>query len=122
MLQILILQEHIMKRTCFVSLAALIMALPAAAQPSARAMGPGSMPTFADFDGNGDGRITEQEFIDARSKRIAERATEGRVMRGLSEAGDFKDVDTNGDASLSPEEFDAYQSRHGQNRRTPPAR
>ena len=43
-------------------------------------------------------------------------------MRGLSEGGDFKDVDTNGDASLSPEEFDAYQSRHGQNRRTPPAR
>ena len=79
MLQIPILQEHIMKRTCFVSLAALIMALPAAAQPSARAMGPGSMPTFADFDGNGDGRITEQEFVGARSKRIAERATEGRA-------------------------------------------
>lgn len=111
-----------MKLTCLVGLAALFIALPAAAQPSARAMGPGNMPTFADFDGNGDGRINEREFVDARSKRIAERATEGRAMRGLSEAGDFKDVDTNGDASLSPEEFGDYQSRHGQNRRTPPAR
>ena len=111
-----------MKLTCLVGLTALIIAMPAAAQPSARAMGPGSLPTFADFDGNGDGRITEQEFLDARSKRIAARATKGRAMRGLSEAGDFKDVDTNGDASLSPKEFDAYQSRHGQNRRTPPAR
>ena len=79
-LRIPIFQEHIMKRTCFFySLAALFIALPAAAQPSARAMGPGSMPTFADFDGNGDGRITEQEFVGARSKRIAERATEGRA-------------------------------------------
>lgn len=111
-----------MKPLLLTTLAALFIALPAAAQPTVRPMGPGNMPTFADFDGNGDGRITEQEFLDARSKRIAARATQGRAMRGLSEAGDFKDVDTNGDASLSPEEFDAYQSRHGQNRRSPPAR
>ena len=111
-----------MKLSCMASLAALFIALPAAAQPSARAMGPGSMPTFADFDGNGDGRITEQEFTDARSQRIAERATEGRAMRGLSQALDFKEIDTNGDAGLSREEFDASQRRHVQNRPIPPVR
>jgi len=111
-----------MKLYCMASLAALFIALPAAAQQAAPPMGPGSMPTFADFDGNGDGRITEQEFIDARSQRIAERATEGRPMRGLSQAEDFKVIDTNGDGSLSREEFDVSQSRHGQNRPMPPAR
>ena len=111
-----------MKLSCLASLAALFIALPAAAQPSARPMGPGPMPVFADFDGNGDGRITEQEFIDARSQRIAERATEGRAMRGLSQALDFKEIDTNGDGGLSREEFDANQMRHFQNRPMPPAR
>lgn len=111
-----------MKLTCLAGVAALFIALPAAAQPSVRGMGPGSMPTFADFDVNGDGRITEQEFLDARSKRITERASEGRAMRGLSEAGDYKDADTNGDGGLTNDEFDAHQGRHGQNRRSPPAR
>lgn len=111
-----------MKPSLLATLAALFIALPAAAQPTVRPMGPGNMPTFADFDGNRDGRITEQEFIDARSQRITERATEGRAMRGLSEAGDFKDIDTNSDGSLNPEEFGTYLGRHGQNRRAPPAR
>lgn len=111
-----------MKLSCMASLAALFIAMPAAAQPSTPPMGPGKMPVFADFDGNGDGRIIEQEYIDARSKRIAERATEGRPMRGLSQAEDFKEIDTNGDGGLSREEFDAYQSRHLQNRPMPPAR
>ena len=108
-----------MKLSYMASLAALFIALPAAAQPSTRPMGPGPMPVFADFDGNGDGRITEQEFIDARSKRIAERASEGRAMRGLSQAADFKEIDTNSDGGLSREEFDANQSRHFQNRPVP---
>ncbi|NWF45823.1 EF-hand domain-containing protein [Hydrogenophaga sp. D2P1] len=111
-----------MKLSYMASLAALFIALPAAAQPSTRPMGPGPMPVFADFDGNGDGRITEQEFIDARSKRIAERASEGRAMRGLSQALDFKEIDTHGDGGLSREEFDANQMRHFQNRPMPPAR
>jgi hypothetical protein len=116
------LQEYTVKLSCMASLAALFIALPAAAQPSARPMGPGPMPVFADFDGNGDGRITEQEFIDARSQRIAERATEGRAMRGLSEVLDFKEIDSNGDGGLSREEFEANQRRHFQNRPMPPAR
>lgn len=105
-----------MKLLCMASLAALFIALPAAALQPARPMGPGKTPVFADFDGNGDGRITEQEFTDARSQRIAERATEGRAMRGLSQAMDFKAIDTNADGGLSREEFEAAQSQHVPNR------
>lgn len=111
-----------MKLFYLTGLAALCIALPTAAQQTMPPMGPGRMPVFTDFDGNGDGRITEQEFIDARSKRIAERATEGRPMRGLSQAEDFKDIDANGDGGLSREEFDAYRLRHVQNRPMAPAR
>lgn len=111
-----------MKHACMVSLAALFIALPAAAQPPAPPMGPGRMPTFADFDADGDGSITEQEFVDARSKRIAERATEGRPMRGLSQAADFSEIDINGDGALSREEFDTQQSSHIQNRPMGPVR
>lgn len=108
-----------MKLSSMAFLAALFIALPAAALQPARPMGPGKTPAFADFDGNGDGRITEQEFLDARSQRIAERATEGRAMRGLSQAKDFKAIDTNADGGLSREEFDAAQSQHVQNRPAP---
>ncbi len=104
-----------MKLLCMASLAALIFALPVAAQQPAGLMGPGKTPVFADFDGNSDGRITEQEFLDARSQRIAGRATEGRAMRGLSQAADFKVIDTNSDGGLSRDEFDAAQSQHVRN-------
>jgi hypothetical protein len=117
-----IVQESMMKHTCIASLAALFIALPAAAQPASPPMGPGRMPVFADFDANGDGHITEPEFTQARSKRIAERATEGRAMRGLGQAADFKEIDSNGDGVLSRAEFDAHQSQQMPGRPTPPAR
>ena len=76
-----------------------------------RGMG-GGPPDFSDFDLNGDGGISEQEFIDARTKRIAERVREGRMMRGLTTAPSFADRDTDGDGSLTPEEFAAGVRRH----------
>jgi Ca2+-binding EF-hand superfamily protein len=71
-----------------------------------RGMG-GAPPTFSEFDLNGDGAVDEQEFIDARTKRIAERMKEGRKMRGLTTPRTFTDMDTDSDGSLTPEEFTA---------------
>ncbi len=60
---------------------------------------------FADYDANGDGAINEQEFNEARAKRMAARAEEGRPMRGAANAPSFADFDANGDGKLSPEEL-----------------
>jgi len=42
--------------------------------------GPGS---FADFDLDGSGTVSEEEFYKVRGERMAEMAAEGRQMRGL---------------------------------------
>jgi hypothetical protein len=76
--------------------------------------GPGPMPMFADFDLNKDGRITEDEFNEARAARIADRAQKGYPMRGLANASSFADIDTNHDGTLSPAEFAAHQAAHRQ--------
>ena len=73
--------------------------------------GPGmNRATFADFDRNGDGRISEQEFDATRSERISQRASEGRPMRGLAAASSFAEIDRDGDGSISRAEFAAHRS------------
>lgn len=69
-------------------------------------------PAFAEFDLDGNGAISEQEFNQARSKRIAERAQQGYPMRNLANAPAFADIDSNGDGSLSQEEFARHQASH----------
>ncbi len=76
--------------------------------------GPGQMPAFSDFDLNKDGKITEEEFNEARAARIADRAQKGYPMRGLANAASFADIDTNHDGTLSPAEFAAHQAAHRQ--------
>ena len=82
---------------------------------SAKGMGQGKghgyreMPIFEDFDSNKDGFITEQEFYDARAKRVAERTKEGRQMKGMANAPSFDDIDTDGDGKISPAEFGEHQ-------------
>jgi Ca2+-binding EF-hand superfamily protein len=72
------------------------------------------MPSFADFDLNKDGRITEEEFNEARAARIADRAQKGYPMRGMGNAATFADIDTNRDGTLSPAEFATHQAAHRQ--------
>ena len=80
-------------------------------------MGPGAgmgrnMPAFAEFDLNGDGALTEQEFYEARANRIAERSRQGYPMRNLQNAPSFETIDLSGDGLITPDEFSAGQAQH----------
>ena len=88
-----------------------MMAAPLWAQGAQNGSGM-NMPTFADFDLNGDGSITEDEFNTARAERIAKHAQEGRQMKNMANAPSFADIDTNDDGSVSSEEFSAHQAEH----------
>lgn len=81
-----------------------IAVLPLAARADGHRQGP---PTFEDFDADGDGFVSQQEFDQFRAERIAERAAEGRQMRGLANAPSFVDFDANGDGKLDRDEFTA---------------
>lgn len=86
-----------------------------------RGMGPGrgmgrNMPTFSEFDLNGDGKIPEKEFNEARASRISERAKQGYPMRNIANAPPFSNIDTNGDGVISEQEFYSSQSQHRQQR------
>lgn len=69
-------------------------------------------PAFAEFDLDGSGGISEQEFNQARAQRISERAQQGYPMRNLANAPAFADIDSDGDGSLSEEEFASHQASH----------
>lgn len=88
-----------------------------------RGQGPGmgrgmgrNMPAFSDFDFNRDGRITEKEFNEARSRRMSERAEQGYRMRNMDNAPSFSDLDSNGSGEISAEEFYTHQSQRRQER------
>lgn len=83
----------------------------------ARGMGGGvGPPAFSEFDLNGDGRIDEPEFAEARAARVSARAKEGRRLRGMATAPPFAELDSDGDGSLTEDEFAAAVGRHWQGR------
>ncbi|TJY59910.1 EF-hand domain-containing protein [Sinimarinibacterium sp. CAU 1509] len=105
-----------MKLTTVGALSLCLLAMSAYAEDtSAPAPMRGPM-AFADYDVNGDGAISEQEFNEARAKRMAARAEEGRPMRGMANAPSFADFDANGDGKLSPEELTKGQQAQMQKR------
>jgi hypothetical protein len=69
-------------------------------------------PSFAEFDTDHDGFISEEEFNTFRAERMAARAAEGRPMKGAKTMPDFKDIDTNGDGRLTEAELVAAQQAH----------
>ena len=82
-----------------------------------RGTGPGmgmgrNMPSFSDFDLNGDGVLHKEEFYDARAKRMYQRAEQGYPLRNAANAPDFETVDTNSDGKISEDEFKAHQAEH----------
>ena len=90
---------------------AMALSLPASAQDMQKGKGK-NMPAFTDFDLNGDGGITEKEFLEARSQRIAKHAAEGRQMKNIANAPSFQEIDTDDDGTVSPTEFAAHQAEH----------
>ena len=71
-----------------------------------------NMPRYETFDINGDGVVLKDEFIEARGQRVAQRAKEGRMMRGLANMPSFEDIDTDSNGELSREELKAHQESH----------
>lgn len=87
---------------------AVVLSSPTSAQETQKRMG-SNMPAFADFDLNGDGTITEEEFTKARSERIAKRAQEGRKMKNLANAPSFDEIDIDDNGGIDSDEFAAHQ-------------
>jgi Ca2+-binding EF-hand superfamily protein len=78
-----------------------------------RGMGPGGrMPAFEEFDLDANGYLEEQEFEEARARRISERASQGYPMRNLGNAPPFSAIDSDGNGRVSPQELREYQVRH----------
>ncbi len=56
---------------------------------------------FSVYDTNNDNFVTEEEFYNARAKRMEQKAAQGMPMRNAGNAPAFTDFDTNGDGKLS---------------------
>lgn len=70
---------------------------------------PSGPPTFAEFDADGDGFVSEEEFTAFRAARMAAMAEAGKPMKGAATAPAFSDIDTDGDGMLNEAELTAAQ-------------
>ncbi len=77
-----------------------------------------NMPRFSDYDADSDGQISRQEFSDGHTKRMQQRAAEGKKMKRMKQAPTFTAIDTDNDGNVSPEEFDAHKAQHRKNMRS----
>jgi hypothetical protein len=69
-------------------------------------------PPFSQFDRDGDGQVSEEEFHTTRNEHHAAMAAAGRPMKGMASAPSFSDVDTDGNGALSETELTAAQQAH----------
>ena len=76
----------------------------------------GSIP-FALYDGNGNGLISEQEFIQVRNERIAAREAQGFPMKRGRNAPSFSSFDEDNNGQLTEQELLAGQQVQMQKRR-----
>ncbi len=74
----------------------------------------GNMPSFSDFDLDGDGVIVEPEFNEAHAKKMSEMAAQGHKMKHAGDAPGFSGIDTNDDGQISEQEFADHQAAHHQ--------
>ena len=71
-----------------------------------------STPPLSEFDKDGDGFISEEEFDSTRSARMAAMAEAGKPMKGAATAPSFSDLDSDGDGQLNEAELIAGQQAH----------
>ena len=69
-------------------------------------------PAFSEFDADGDGFVSEEEFMATRSARMKAMAEAGKPMKGAATAPAFSDLDSDGDGVLSEAELTAGQKAH----------
>ncbi len=75
------------------------------------AMGQGNMmPSYSDFDRDGNGQVTQQEFEQTQQERMTAQAKAGKMMRNAGNAPVFSDLDTNNDGNIDEKEFQTHQS------------
>lgn len=67
-------------------------------------------PTFATYDLNNDGKITQKEFYDGQAKRMTQKADEGKMMRNAGKAPTFESIDANSDGIVTATEFSTHQT------------
>jgi hypothetical protein len=67
-------------------------------------------PTFATYDLNNDGKITQKEFYDGQAERMTQKADEGKMMRNAGKAPTFESIDTNSDGVVTATEFNTHQT------------
>jgi hypothetical protein len=102
--------EHLLTRTSLaVAVILAATALPLTVYGEAHRPNP---PTFEDFDTDGDGFVSEDEFLTLRAEHMKARAEAGHMMHGAAKAPPFSDSDTNGDGRLDREEFAAGREAH----------
>ena len=102
-------EQATFKNILLIAVLIAIAVLPFVARADSHAPAP---PGFAQFDADGDGFISEEEFVQKRAERMAARAKEGRHMKNADNAPSFGDFDSNGDGKLDEAEFIAGRDAH----------
>lgn len=72
----------------------------------------GKMPTFADFDKDGNGAIDETEFNRGHAEHMSKMAAAGHKMKHAPDSPGFAGIDSNGDGVISKDEFAAHHAEH----------
>jgi len=104
------LEKSAFETILIVAVVLAIALLPVAAK--AESQGRHGPPPFTEFDQDGDGFVSEEEFNSTRAARMAAMAEAGRPMKGAATAPAFSDLDTDGDGRLSETELIAGQKAH----------
>lgn len=101
-----------MKITKSVSLALVGLVMGGFIAISAQAEERGCPAKFAEFDLDGNGFITEQEWGEGHALRMKDLAEEGRKMKHAGEMPTFASIDLNDDGQVDEEEFAAHKKAH----------
>lgn len=77
----------------------------------------GGMMPLAGLDKDGNGTVSEEEFNQFRSERLAKMAAMGRPMRNADKAPQFTDIDKDANGEVDDAEFQAARKAHMESRR-----